>query len=208
LAGDDAANDKVVEHMAKELQIADKIGAIGCVLHVGKALKLPREDGTVRMFNTVKRILEPLIGSAGCVKLIIETPAGQGTELLCKLAELAAFYNRFSDEEKARLGICVDTAHIWATGVDMSTPEAVRAYFDTFESLFGTGALAIIHMNNSKVANGCCVDRHAPIFGFNGTIPVKSLEEVVRIGKGKNVPIVLETDMLKDHEIQWLASVS
>ena len=191
-----------IDHLIKELEISDNIGSIGCVLHVGKYVVAENEEeGLENMYNNIKIILKAR--GKGTSKLIIETPAGQGSELLTDIKDFANFYNRFTNSEKKNLGICVDTAHIWATGVDLSTAIKVREYFDEFKKLFGKKALTLIHLNNSKVKVGDCKDRHAPIFGIGGKIPVISLKEVVIIGKELKVPLILETPGDKDPEIEW-----
>ena len=198
-----------IDHIIKELEISDFIGSIGCVLHVGKFVVADDEDsGIENMYNNIKSILQSRKSKSCTSKLIIETAAGQGTELLTDIKDLANFYNRFTNNEKTKLGICVDTAHIWATGVDLSTPAKVKEYFNEFNKLFGKDALTLIHLNNSKVALGCCKDRHANIIGITGKIPVKSLKQVVLIGKQMNVPLILETpsDMHKE-ELEWMHNI-
>jgi deoxyribonuclease-4 len=136
-------------------------------------------------------------------KIIIETPAGQGTELLTNLNEFIDFYNSFSKEQKKYLGICLDTAHIWASDYELN---------DAYNIICNKNAndLIVIHLNNSAVKKGCNVDRHTPIFdNANGTISLKSIKQFLELFKdNKHVPIIiLETPSIDySQEIKWIYS--
>ena len=90
---------------------AEKIGAIGSVFHVGKSLKLDKMEALKNMEDFIRRILIKTkdINS----KFILETAAGCGTELCSNINDLSDFYNRFTDAEKEKLKICIDTCHVF-----------------------------------------------------------------------------------------------
>jgi len=89
-----------IKRILLELRIADKIGAIGCVIHVGKSLKLDINNAVNNMYLSIKYILSVIKDEKLDVKLILETAAGQGTELFVTeenaLDDLANFYHRFT----------------------------------------------------------------------------------------------------------------
>ena len=133
-------------------------------------------------------------------KIIIETPAGQGTELLTNLNDFIDFYNSFSNQQKKYLGICLDTAHIWAAGYELS--EAYKIICNKNAS-----DLIAIHLNNSKVAQGSNVDRHAVLFDKSGTISHHSIKQFLELFKdNKNKPIIiLETPSTQySYELDWI----
>lgn len=207
--GEEWANTYWVKQMVMEMQIAEEIGAIGCVLHMGKHVHCKtKQDGLDNMYNgiaaTVQMAMELGITKA---KLILETPAGQGTELLTDIADLGIFWHRFNADQKRLLGICVDTAHIWGTGVPIRDEIAVQNYFDELDFELELGALSVVHLNNSLVKCGAKKDRHAGIFSSDGNIPVGALAETARAAKARGVPVILETPGPYEPEFKWLAEI-
>jgi deoxyribonuclease-4 len=149
----------------------------------------------------IEHIIEEMKNNNIKAKIIIETPAGQGTELLTNLNEFIDFYNSFSKEQKKYLGICLDTAHIWASNYELN--EAYNIICNK-----NANDLIVIHLNNSVVKKGSNVDRHAPIFdSANGTIPITAIKEFIELFKdNKHVPIIiLETPSIEySQEIKWI----
>ena len=97
--------------MIQELEFADNFdNCIGSVLHFGKALDLDKMDAYLNFVKSVKFIVD---NSTNKSKVIIETSAGQGTEICYKLEDFALIWNMFEDSYKERLGICIDTCHIF-----------------------------------------------------------------------------------------------
>lgn len=152
---------------------------------------------------SIEYIIEELHNNNLNTKIIIETPAGQGTELLTDLNEFMDFYNSFSSQQKKYLGICLDTAHIWAAGYELN---------DAYKIICNKNAkdLIAIHLNNSNVAQGSNVDRHTTLFDNSGTIPYNSIKEFIELIKEKenhkeNIPmIILETPSVQyKDEFKW-----
>ena len=107
----------------KELEIADRIGAIGCVIHMGKSTK---KEADVNFIKSIKYIAKLIKKNKYKSKLILETPAGQGTEMYVSLEEFASMYNSLTTTEKKYVGICIDTCHVYAAGYNPIE------YFDNF----------------------------------------------------------------------------
>ena len=103
-------------------------------------------------------------------KLIIETPAGQGTELLKDLNEFIQFFNSFSKEDKKNLGICFDTAHTWALGYELA---------EAYDILFKKNSkdITVIHLNNSLVKKGELKDRHSVL--LDGKISINDMNNFI-----------------------------
>lgn len=174
-----------IKTIMNQLEISDLIGSIGVVLHVGKHVKLSYNDGIENMRTAIKYVLNEIMKKSLNTKLILETPAGQGTELLTDLKDFINFYNSFTKEEQKYLGICLDTAHTWALGYDMD---------EAYNLLFSKGNaknIALIHLNNSLVEKGAKKDRHATI--LNGMIPNDKMNDFIKSIKKNKTVIILET---------------
>jgi len=187
-----------VQLLLHELHISDLLGCIGVVVHVGKHTTLSYEEGLRNMAEVIHYVAKEMHKNKLKTKLLIETPAGQGTELLKDLLSFVDFFNSFSKEERDYLGICLDTAHIWSAGYELD---------EAFNILFSKHAkdVAVIHYNNSKDVKGAMVDKHATI--FDGKIPKAAMQGFLELLKTiKHKPaIILETpsnDIRK--EIHWI----
>jgi deoxyribonuclease IV len=137
-----------LELLKKNLRIANKAGLKGVVVHVGKSVKLPKP---VAVENMRKNILDCLEAATEVCPLLLETPAGQGTELLTKVQEFADFMKSIDDP---RLKVCLDTCHVFAAGCDP------MAYLNTLNEQGLLGKLILVHFNDSKECCGSCKDRH------------------------------------------------
>jgi len=193
-----------VQLLLHELKISYLINSSGVIVHVGKHTTMSYEYGLENMRIALEYIIDVLHMNNVKTKVIIETPAGQGSELLTNLHDFIAFYNSFTNEQKKYLGICLDTAHVWATGYELS---------EAYEIICNKNAndLIAIHLNNSIVAKGSNVDRHTTLFdSTNGKIPLNTFKHMLEIIKeSKNKPmIILETPSLQlSKEIKWLYSI-
>jgi deoxyribonuclease-4 len=190
-----------IKILLHELYISHLINSSGVIVHVGKHTTLSYEYGLENMRIAIEHIIEEMKNNNIKAKIIIETPAGQGTELLTNLNEFIDFYNSFSKEQKKYLGICLDTAHIWAANYELN--EAYNIICNK-----NANDLIVIHLNNSVVKKGSNVDRHTHIFdSANGTIPLTSIKEFIELFKdNKHVPIIiLETPSTEySQEIKWI----
>ena len=117
--------------------------------------------------------------TAAC-PILLETPAGQGTELLRTWDEFFGFVRGIADP---RLQVCIDTCHVFATGADPAEylGRAVRE---------ASGVVRLVHFNDSKGARGSCVDRHAP--PGEGEIGLVKMAEIAAIAAAGDIPCVYE----------------
>jgi deoxyribonuclease-4 len=196
-----------IQTLLHELYISHIIGSSGVVVHVGKHTTQTREQGLENMRTALEYVIDNLQKNEISAKVVLETPAGQGTELLTDLNEFLIFYNSFTEEQKKYLGICLDTAHIWAAGYELS---------DAHKMISNKNAqdLVAIHLNNSKVIKGSSVDRHATLFDNTGTIPYNSIKQYLELLRDKkkdtkHLPIIiLETPSTKyADELLWIANI-
>ena len=201
LSKDISTHQYVMDCLLKDLQFINKIGGIGSVVHMGKSLKLSKEEALKNMILNIKYILSNYDGDA---KLIIETSCGQGTELLANLDDIGEFYNQgingtsFTEAEKNKIEFCIDTCHIFVAGYDMRSPKEVNSYFSKFNKIIGNNKLALIHFNDSAKKLGSNVDRHANIGeGYIGNPDldgnIDGLKAVFKKASQLSIPMVLET---------------
>lgn len=191
----------MISLIIKELEIAHQIGAKGCIIHMGKSLKNDVEYSIINFIKSIKYIVSKLIKENMQTKIILETPAGQGTELFVKFEDFAKMFNSFTKDEKKYIGLCIDTCHIFAAGYK------VKDYFKLFKKEIGLNFLSIIHFNDSKKDLGSCVDRHENI-GY-GKIKPDDLNYSLKIGAKNKIPIILETPDITRHsnEIIYLNTI-
>lgn len=182
-----------IKLLLHELIVADMLGATGVVVHVGKYTSNSPENALKNMFKALSYIVQQMHLLKLKCRLMIETPAGAGTELLVNIHDFIKFYNMFSNEEKHYLGICLDTAHIWSAGYDINEYYQIIAQHNAKDIL-------VIHYNNSKREKDSNVDIHETL--FDGMINVASLKDF--LGNLVNNPVIIlekpSNDMKKEFE--------
>lgn len=186
---------KSIKIIIKQLELSHLIGSIGCVVHVGKYTGLTEIEGLENMYKSLKLIIDYIREHDLNTYIILETSAGQGTELLPtknnSLNDLAEFYARFGSADKKYIKICVDTCHVFAAGYDLREKNMVKTFFDQFNEAIGLENLALIHLNDSKKICGSCVDRHESL--GKGCIGIEGLRHFIRYAIYYKIPTVLET---------------
>lgn len=169
-------NDWNVKLLQTNLKVAGRCGFKGVVVHVGKSTKQPLPEALATMRENILSALES--ATVSC-PLLLETPAGQGTETLTERDEFLQFVAGFGDE---RLRICLDTCHVFACGHD--PVRYIQSCLDY------SGLLKLIHYNDSKDICGSCKDRHA--LAGTGHIGLQTMTEIARLCKEKALPMVIE----------------
>lgn len=163
------------------------IGAEGVVVHTGSAVSGSREDGLNRVRERLLPVLERL--DAGAPAVLLEPMAGQG-QVLCATVDDLARYLEAVDWHPA-VGVCLDTAHAFAAGHDISTRAGMRAMLDRFGEAVGADRLRLVHANDSKAPCGSCRDRHENIGA--GHIGAAPFAELFGHPVSAGVPVVVET---------------
>lgn len=172
--------------LIKELEDSIKLGAEGCIIHQGKSVELPEYQAIDNYRENIKKCIKKVPKAT----IILETSAGQGTELFYKLEDLAKFYHSFNKKEKNHLMFCIDTCHIFAAGYDISTSKNALIFLKLWKKLIGLRKIACIHFNNSKDVLGSKVDRHAQI--YDGKIGIEGLKLFIKFAIQMKIPIILE----------------
>jgi deoxyribonuclease-4 len=175
-----------ITNLINEMICASKMGAIGCIVHMGKHLELSKRIAIDNMYRSLLYVLE---NTPKNVKLILETPCGQGTELCYKLEDLRDFFEMFPDKD--RIKFCIDTCHIFVAGYDIRTKRNVLRFFEKINNTIKLENVCVVHLNDSKNDLGSKIDRHE-IIG-KGYIGMNGLSEFVKICYSLGIPIILET---------------
>ncbi len=162
------------------------------VLHPGAHLGKGKETGIEKVALSINEIFDqtPDIQT----RLLFETTAGQGSALGHTFEQLASIMEKI--ENQNRVGICLDTSHVFAAGYDFRTPESYRKATDAFDEIIGFENLYVIHLNDSKKELGSRVDRHEHI--GEGYIGIKAFELLINDMRFWDVPKIIETPKQKD----------
>ena len=181
-----------IRSLSEELVRADRLELPFLVLHPGAHLGAGEEPGLDKIIKSIDRVFSglPKINT----RIALETTAGQGSCLGNKFEHLAYIISRV--HEPQRLCVCLDTAHVFAAGYDISSEGSVRKTLREFDLVIGLDRLAAIHLNDSKTACGSRVDRHEHI--GRGKIGLPAFRFIMRSRRFRKVPKVLETPKGKD----------
>lgn len=173
----------------KELEYARAFGCDYFVLHVGKHKEASLETGMQQVAKAINK-LGPAFRKTN-VTLLLETVAGQGTEIGRSFEELAQLIAMLDKDVQPHIGVCLDTCHIFAAGYDLRTKEGVEKTVANIESTFGTTRIKLIHVNDSKGALGDNLDRHEHL--GKGQIGAAGLKAFLTHPKIRGIPMAIET---------------
>lgn len=188
LASPDEANwEKSIALLSWTLQRGALLGALYVVFHVGSHKGTGVEAGVARIAQAIKRILAETPPE---VVLLLENSVGAGNALGGDFEHLAATLNALPDDSE-RLGVCLDTAHLWGAGHDISTATAVREVLRHFDETVGLARLKVLHLNDTVKELGSHRDVHARI--GEGIIGAEGLRTLLRDPRLAHVVVLLET---------------
>jgi len=184
-APDDAIYEKSVAAMRNTMEVACGIGADGVVFHVGSHLGSGFETGLERVLPAMEQVLELCSDETW---LLMENSAGAGGTIGRSIEELATIFERL--DRHPRLGVCLDSCHLFVSGVDVTDPAALDACLDEVDAAIGLDRLRALHVNDSAAPLGSNRDRHANIGeGLLG----KKLGVFLGNARLQNLPAVIET---------------
>jgi deoxyribonuclease-4 len=152
---------KSLNSLTIALRSGAALGAQGVVLHAGSALLGADEDATARAVTRAAGVIREALAESQDCPLHLENTAGSGGTLGRSFHELAGLIEQAGGDE--RLGMCLDSCHLWASGFDVSTAESLGAVIDECVEVVGLERLGSLHVNDSKTPLGSNVDRHAPL---------------------------------------------
>jgi deoxyribonuclease IV len=183
-APDEAIYAKSVETMRSTVDAACAIEADGVVFHVGSHLGAGFDAGLARVTPALEQVLDRCSDTTW---ILMENSAGAGGTIGRSIEELAAIFDALDRHE--RLGVCLDSCHLWVSGIDVTDRDALDAVLDTLEERIGLDRLRALHANDSKAPLGSNRDRHENI--QDGLIG-EGLGAFLSHPKLQGVPTVLE----------------
>ena len=154
---DDEICEKSLASLTHSLRVGDAIGADAVVLHAGSAKTGDVGEAIARAGRLIAEALE---ATESC-PLHLENTAGTGGTLGRSFAELAGLLEAAGGHP--RLGVCLDSCHLFAAGYDVRTPEALQGVLDELDAQLGGDRLGSLHVNDSRTPFGSQRDRHAPL---------------------------------------------
>lgn len=182
-----------IRALSEELVRADQLELPFLVLHPGAHLGAGEEVGLEKVVKSINKIFRgiPKVKT----RIALETTAGQGSCLGHTFEHLAYIIARVSEPE--RLCVCLDTAHVFAAGYDLTSEAGTKKTLRDFNRIVGLEHLAALHLNDSKTARGSRVDRHDHI--GRGQIGLDAFRVIMRDRRLRKIPKVLETPKGKDY---------
>lgn len=147
--------EKSVAAMANTLDVAREIEADGVVFHIGSHLGAGMEEGLDRVVAAMRVLLDR---SSETTWLLMENSAGSGDTIGRSIEELALVFEQL--DRHSRLGVCLDSCHLYASGYDVTDEAALDAVLDELDREIGLDRLRALHVNDSKTPLGSNVDRH------------------------------------------------
>jgi deoxyribonuclease-4 len=176
-----------IDAMGDEIDRAESLGLLGVVLHPGCYTRGSEAGGLELIAEALLELLAAR--RRGRTMVILEHTAGQGTSLGSTFEQLASILAKTNDHR--RIGVCLDTCHLLASGYDICSPEGYANTFAQFVRLIGVPRLKVLHLNDSKKPLASHVDRHEHIGqGYLGLDPFR---RIVNDPRFRGLPMLLET---------------
>ena len=178
--------EKSLNSFIDEARRVEALGLKYLNFHPGSHLKKISEE---ECLDLIAESVNKAIKETNSCIFVIETTAGQGSNLGYKFEHLAYIIDK--TEDKSRIGVCIDTAHIFAAGYDIRTKEAYEQTMKKFDETVGFKYLKGMHINDSKAKFASRVDRHHSL--GKGEIGIDAFKFIMQDKRIDNIPLVLET---------------
>ncbi len=183
---DKTALQKSRDAFLDEMQRCEMLGLDRLNFHPGSHLhQISEEECLATIAESVNLVLQQTEG----VTAVIENTAGQGTNLGFSFYQIKGIIDRVDDT--SRVGVCIDTAHAYSAGYDISTKAGFEKVFREFDEVIGFKYLKGMHLNDSKKEPGSRVDRHASL--GKGTLGMEVFECIMKDERFNGIPLILET---------------
>ena len=184
---DERLYGRSLEALWEEMQRTESLGIPYLVLHPGSHRGDGEQQGIDRIARGINLIHQQ--GAEMKVMILMETTAGQGATLGNRFEHFARIIERIGEDK--RVGVCLDTCHIFAAGYDISTLGGYEATLEEFDRVIGLARLKVIHLNDSKAAAGTRVDRHEHI--GKGSLGLDVFRRLLQDPRLAHLPFILET---------------
>lgn len=183
---EDEARTKSMDAFLDEVQRCEQLGLEKLNFHPGSHLgKISEDECLERIADAINKTIAQTNG----VKMVIENTAGQGSNLGWRFEHLAQIIDKV--EDKSRVGVCIDTCHMFSAGYDIRTREAYDKSWAEFDKIVGFNYLMGMHINDSKAKYGSHVDRHHSL--GKGEIGLDAFRFIMNDERMDDIPLILET---------------
>ncbi len=187
-SSDEDITEKSLNAFIDEIKRCSALGIKYLIFHPGSNKNLTETESIHKIAQNLNIILGKSKDFTNVI-LVIETTAGQGNQIGYKLEHIAEIIKQ-SDNPK-RLGVCIDTCHIFAAGYDIRTTDTYNNFMKNFDKIIGFNKLCAFHLNDSLKPLGSKIDRHAPI--GKGYIGLNAFRFILNDKKLSNIPLIIET---------------
>ncbi len=178
--------EKSICALLDEYRRCDMLGVDYLVIHPGSHMGQGEAEGLRKISQAINQVFDQIKSS---VTILLETTSGQGTSLGCTFEQLAATIEGI--EDSGRVGVCLDTCHVFAAGYDIRDPDAYQNTMKKFDKIIGFKRLRVIHVNDSKNELGSHVDRHEHI--GKGRLGRQAFRNFLTDKRLRHIPFILET---------------
>jgi deoxyribonuclease-4 len=175
-----------INSIVEDLKRAEKLGAQYTIIHIGHRLESDEDQAIETVSQGIDQAFERVKNS---VILLLENTAGQGTEIGYNFEQLRRIMDGV--QEQKRMGICLDTAHSFEAGYDLSKKDGIERTLESFDQTIGLERLHLLHLNDSKTPLGSRKDRHWHI--GEGYIGLKGFRYLINHPLLKHLPGIMET---------------
>jgi deoxyribonuclease-4 len=175
-----------IDSIATDLERAEQLGAQYLIIHIGHRMESSKDEAIEAVVQGIdlafERVKNPII-------LLLETTAGQGTEIGYTFEQIKKIINGV--HEQGRMGICLDTAHSFEAGYDLSKKDGIERTLKSFDQTIGLKRLHLLHLNDSKTPLGSRKDRHWHI--GEGYIGLEGFRYLINHPLLRHLPGIMET---------------
>ncbi|MBM4387350.1 MAG: deoxyribonuclease IV [Deltaproteobacteria bacterium] len=189
---DDSLWKKTIGNLIQEIERCEILEIPYTVMHPGSHKGAGMDKGVRRIIKGINTLFEMTNNSA--VELLLETTAGQGTNIGFEPEQIGAIIGGIHDYN--RIGVCIDTCHLFAAGVLSKDPDRLDECLERLDRAFGLDKIKVVHVNDSKKDFGSRVDRHEHI--GKGMIGLPLFRAILRNGFLSKLPLILETPKTGD----------
>jgi deoxyribonuclease IV len=175
-----------IDSIVTDLERAEILGARYLIIHIGHRMTSSEEEAVAAVCDGINQAFERVKNK---VVLLLENTAGQGSEIGYSFEQIGRIIDGV--DLKKRMGVCLDTAHAFAAGYDLSNLEGLERTLESFDKAMGLKRLHLLHMNDSKAPFGSRKDRHWHI--GEGHIGLEGFRNIVNHPLLKDLPGIMET---------------
>lgn len=183
-----------IEAYIEDILEAHTLGVEYIVTHMGSHKQTSEQAGLERLTRALDTIIQKT--NAAKTGILLENTAGSGSWLGYKFSHQKKVIDGLKD--KARVGLCLDTAHAYLAGYDIATAEGLEGMLQEMQKLVGLGLLKMIHLNDAKDKLGSLHDRHEHI--GKGKIGMEGMRRIINHPELRDVPFILETPKKTEEE--------